>query len=122
MVSAIDVSLDRVDRLGATQQLILTSQLVGSIDTLSSLLVLFGRIVPRMQRFATGGRRHLAKLRIDAKRMRSVAFAELFEEAEPPDVASAEEQPAPVPEPEPEPEPPRQELAVIDVASQPTNE
>lgn len=98
MVRAIDVSLDRVNRLGAPQRLILTSQLVGSIDTLSAMLVFFGRVAPKAARFVAGGRRQLAQLRTDARRMRSEAFAELFAEPEPPDEPSTDEQ-APAPQP-----------------------
>lgn len=110
MVRAIDVSLDRVDRLGAPQRLVLTSQLVGSCDTLASLLVFFGRAVPSTEKFAQGGRRRIAKLRTDARRMRSEAFVELFAEEEPEDepstdeqaaAAAVEEQPAAPAEPEP---------------------
>ena len=111
MVSAIDVSLDRLDRLDAHRRLLLTSQLVGSIDTLSSLLLLFGRIAPKARRFVKGGRRQLAQLRTDARRMRSAAFAELFQVEEP---ADETEQPEPEPQPEAE-APPTKQLAVIDM-------
>lgn len=92
MVDAIDVSLDRVDRLDGPRRLILTSQLIGSIDTLSSLLVFFGRIAPRAARFAKGGRQKLARLRTDARRMRGEAFRELFQVEPPPDEESTDEQ------------------------------
>ena len=92
MVEALIVSLDRIERRDPAAQLFLSSQLIGSCDSLSTLLVFFGESAPGMSRFAATGRRKLAAIRAAAKQLRSDAYREV----------SAAEEPPPEPEGEPE--------------------
>ena len=83
MVEALAVTLERVERRDPAAQLFLASQLIGSCDSLMTLLVFFGESAPGMERFAAKGRRKLAVIRGAARALRSDAYREVCETEEP---------------------------------------
>lgn len=84
MVEALVVTLDRIERRDPAAQLFLSSQLIGSCDSLTALLVFFGESAPGMERFGVTGRRKLAAIRLAARRLRSDAYREACAPDEPP--------------------------------------
>lgn len=93
MSSVLEISLERLESATAQQRLLLASQMVGSCDSLITVLEFFVDI-PAMSRFAKKGKRHLARLRNEAKKIRAHAYREIctFEET-PVEEAPVEEEP-----------------------------
>ena len=83
MVEALDVALDRIERRDPAKQLFLASQLIGSCDSLTTLLVFFGESAPGMGRFSLSGRRKLAEIRAAARQLRADAYREVATVEEP---------------------------------------
>lgn len=98
LARALEIALDRLDRLDATRQLLVSSQLIGSTDSLAALLMFFGDKVKGMRKFSDGGRRKLAEIRSEARQIRKEAYRELLHEEPPPlpdDEPSTDEQEPP---------------------------
>lgn len=80
MVEALDDGLDRILRKEPAEQLFLASQLIGSCDSLTAILLFFGKSVPAMRRFSEGARVKLAEIRKAARVIRSNAYLEVCEQ------------------------------------------
>ncbi len=80
MVESLDASLDQIAGRNQGEQLFLASELVGSCNSLTALLIFFGDSVPGMRRFAGTGRKKLAKIRAGARALRSDAYRAVCEE------------------------------------------
>jgi hypothetical protein len=91
MVEALDVSLDQIAGRNQGEQLFLTSEVIGSCDALTGLLIFFGESVPGMRKFAGTGRQKLAKIRADARKLRSDAYRAVCDADESAAVASPPE-------------------------------